>query len=205
MVGLSTVGLLVVSSPNRMHRIALFLNPPEASDITVSQQPLSAIHALASGGWFGLGLGASRQKWGGLYDGAQNDYVLAVLGEEMGLVGTLGVLILFTVLGFAGFRIAQRSTSLYTRLLAGGTTGWLLFQGMVNIAVVLKLVPVIGVPLPFISVGGSALTANLMAAGLLVACARQEPAARKYLGARSGDRPKVTTVVERKRRASATK
>ena len=97
--GAAVVGLLVVSSPNRMHRIMLFINPPEAGDLSVSQQPLSAIYALASGGWFGQGLGASKQKWGGLYDGAQNDYVFAVLGEEMGLFGTLGVILLFTMLG----------------------------------------------------------------------------------------------------------
>lgn len=197
--GLSVVGLLVVSSPNRMRRIMLFLNPPEASDLSVSQQPLSAIYALASGGWFGQGLGASKQKWGGLYDGAQNDYVFAVLGEEMGLLGTVGVIGLFTLLGVAGFRIAARSTTLFYRVLAGGLTGWILLQAMINIAVAMKLLPVVGVPLPFISVGGSALLANLLAAGLLIACARQEPAAIKARTAATGDSPRVTTVVQRGR------
>ena len=199
--GLAVVGLLVVSSPNRMHRIMLFINPPEAGDLSVSQQPLSAIYALASGGWFGQGLGASMQKWGGLYDGAQNDYVFAVLGEEMGLLGTLGVILLFTLLGFAGFRIAARSTTLFHRILAGGLTGWLLLQAMINIAVAMKLVPVVGVPLPFISVGGSALLANLLAAGLLIACARAEPAAVAARRASSADAPRVTTVVQRGRAA----
>lgn len=197
--GAAVVGLLVVSSPNRMHRIMLFINPPEAGDLSVSQQPLSAIYALASGGWFGQGLGASKQKWGGLYDGAQNDYVFAVLGEEMGLLGTLGVILLFTLLGFAGFRIATRSTTLFYRILAGGLTGWLLLQAMINIAVAMKMLPVVGVPLPFISVGGSALLANLCAAGLLIACARQEPAAVAARAASSGDSPRVTTVVQRGR------
>ncbi|MGA4669706.1 putative lipid II flippase FtsW [Propionibacteriaceae bacterium Y1923] len=196
--GVAVVGMLVVSSPNRMHRIMLFLNPPEAGDLSVSQQPLSAIYALASGGWFGQGLGASKQKWGGLYDGAQNDYVFAVLGEEMGLLGTLGVIALFTLLGFAGFRIATRSSTLFYRMLAGGLTGWMLLQAMINIAVAMKLLPVVGVPLPFISVGGSALLANLLAAGLLIACARQEPAAVKARAAGS-QAPRVTTVVQRGR------
>lgn len=195
--GLAVVGLLVVSSENRMRRIALFINPPEASDVTASQQPLSAIFALASGGWFGRGLGASMQKWGGLYDGAHNDYVFAVLGEEMGLVGTLGVIGLFTVLAFAGFRVALRSDALFWRIVAGGVTSWMLIQAMINIGVAMSILPVIGVPLPFISVGGSALLANLIGAGLLVAAARQEPAARRARARREGEstRPRVTSVV----------
>ena len=200
--GLAVIGLLVVSSPNRMHRIRLFLNPPDSGDITVSQQPLSAIYALASGGWFGVGLGESKQKWGGLYDGAQNDFVFAVLGEEMGLVGTLGVILLFALLAFAGFRTAIRSDTLFTRMLAGGITSWFMLQAMINMGVAMKLVPVVGVPLPFISVGGSALMANLLGAGLLVACARLEPDARRMREARTSDAPRVTTVVPRGRAAS---
>lgn len=197
--GLAVVGLLVVSSENRMNRIRLFLNPPDSGDITVSQQPLSAIYALASGGWFGQGLGASKQKWGGLYDGAQNDFVFAVLGEEMGLVGTLCVILLFTVLAWTGFRIARRSETLFLRMVSGGVTSWLLLQAMINIGVAMNCIPVVGVPLPFISVGGSALLANLLGAGLLIACARQEPEARRARAARSSEQPKVTTVVQRGR------
>lgn len=198
-VGVAVVGMLVLSSQNRMTRIMMFLHPPDATDTSVSQQPLSAIYALASGGWFGQGLGASKQKWGGLYDGAQNDYVFAVLGEELGLLGTVGVIALFSLLGWAGFRIARRSDTLFTRVLAGGLTSWLLMQAMVNMAVAMRLLPVIGVPLPFISVGGSALLANLIAAGLLLACARQEPSARRLRQARVANRPRVTTVVSRGR------
>lgn len=195
----AVVGLLVVSNQNRMRRILLFLNPPDSGDLSVSQQPLSAVYALASGGWFGQGLGASKQKWGGLYDGAQNDYVFAVLGEELGLLGTLGVILLFALLGWAGFRIAIRSSSLFYRVLAGGVTGWLLLQATINIAVAMNLVPVVGVPLPFISVGGSALLANLLGAGLLIACARQEPAAVRARELSSSEAPRVTTVVQRGR------
>lgn len=201
-LGLAIIGMLVVSSQNRMQRVMLFLRPPDASDVTVSQQPLSAVYALASGGWFGQGLGASKQKWGGLYDGAHNDYVFAVLGEEMGLLGTVGVIALFSLLGLFGFRIAMRSDTLFHRVLAGGITAWLLMQAMINIAVAMKLVPVLGVPLPFISVGGSALMANVIAAGLLIACARHEPAARQHRADVKAEKPRVTTVVQRARQSA---
>ncbi|WP_420176941.1 FtsW/RodA/SpoVE family cell cycle protein [Luteococcus sp. OSA5] len=188
---------LVVTSPNRMRRVAAFVSGTVVDDPNASQQPLSAIYALASGGWWGLGLGYSRQKWGNLNDGAQNDFVFAVLGEEMGLMGTLSVLLLFGVLGYAGLRIAMRADSLFVRVLAAGTTSWLLFQALVNIGVAMKMLPVVGVPLPFISAGGSALMANLLAVGVLLACARQEPAARRRLARKAGEpRPKVTTVVD---------
>lgn len=200
--GLAVVGLLVVSSENRMTRIRLFLNPPDSGDITVSQQPLSAIYALATGGWFGAGLGESKQKWGGLYDGAQNDYVFAVLGEEMGLLGTFLVILLFGLLAWTGLRIAKRSDTLFLRVVSGAVTCWIMLQAMINIAVAMNMIPVIGVPLPFISVGGSALLANLLGVGLLVACARQEPAARRARAARlqpEPAQPRVTTVVQRRR------
>lgn len=195
--GALVVALLVVTSPNRMRRIGMFLSGE--TDPNASQQPLAAIYAFASGGWWGLGLGWSRQKWGNLNDGAQNDFVFAVIGEELGLMGTLMVLILFAVLCWAGFRIAIRSDSLFTRLLAVGTTSWIMVQALVNMGVAMRLLPVIGVPLPFISAGGSALLATLMAVGVLLACARQEPAARAALAGRRGGgepRPKVTTVVD---------
>ena len=115
-VGAVVIGLMVVTDPERMHRLFSFVNPSDA----VSDQPMNAIYALASGGWWGVGLGHSRQKWGGLYNGAQTDYVLAVLGEEMGLVGTLIVLCLFFVLAFTGLRIAARSSN---RLLAYAASG----------------------------------------------------------------------------------
>ncbi|MGO4956420.1 FtsW/RodA/SpoVE family cell cycle protein [Luteococcus sp. Sow4_B9] len=199
LVSLAAIAIigLVVTSPNRMRRIAAFVSGGGADDPNASQQPISAIYALASGGWWGLGLGRSRQKWGNLNDGAQNDFVFAVLGEEMGLLGTLSVLALFAVLGYAGIRIAMRADSILVRVLAAGTTSWILFQALVNIGVAMKLLPVVGVPLPFISAGGSALMANLFAVAVLLACARQEPAARRQLARKAGEpRPKVTTVVD---------
>lgn len=193
----TVVGLLVVVSENRMTRIQHFLSGVSHDDPNSSQQPLSAVYALATGGWFGVGLGGSRQKWGGLADAAQNDYVLAVIGEEMGLVGTLCVIGLFAVLGFAGVRIAQRADTMFVKVAAGGITVWIMFQACMNIGVALNMIPVIGVPLPFISVGGSALMANLLATGVLLACARHEPEARKVLAADKAQRRRVTRVVQK--------
>ncbi len=169
---------MVVASPNRMSRIFGFLNP-SADPLGINHQPIRAIVALASGGWWGLGLGASRQKWGGLVE-SHTDYMLAVIGEELGLVGTLTVLALFLTLGYAGYRIAMRSDDRFSRFLAAGVTSWFMLQALLNVAVVLRMVPVLGVPLPLLSYGGSALIANLIALGALLACARNEPEARAY-------------------------
>lgn len=195
-LGVLGVLVMVATSPNRMVRIAAFLGLAK-DDPTASQQPVAAIYALASGGWWGQGLGGSRQKWGNLYDGAQNDFVFAVLGEELGLVGTLIVLALFFLLGFAALRIALRSDSTFTRVLSGSIAVWLMFQAMANIGVACGMLPVLGVPLPFLSYGGSALLSNLLAVGLLLSCAKQEPAARRLLSRRRGEpAPRVTTVVD---------
>jgi cell division protein FtsW len=202
LVGLiATVGLavatLVLTSGNRMDRIFGFLNP-EAEHLGINQQPIRGAFALASGGWWGLGLGASRQKWGMLAE-AHTDFIFAVVGEELGVFGTLAVIGLFVVLGYAGFRIALRSDSNFFRYAAAGITAWFVLQAMVNISVVLRLLPVFGVPLPFISYGGSALLANLAAVGVLIACARHEPAAREVIAHRRAaraPRARVSTVVQ---------
>ena len=169
------IGILIASTPYRALRLLAFLRPQEGIT-TGNYQTMMGTYALASGGWWGLGLGASRQKWGGLPE-AHTDYILAVVGEELGLVGSLYVVALFALLGWAGVRIMRRSVRPYQRYLAAGITGWIIFQAFVNIAVVLKLWPVMGVPLPFISNGGSAVVATLMAVGLLMSCARSEPGA----------------------------
>lgn len=189
---------LVAASPHRMGRILGFLDQ-DLDPLGVNHQPIKAMFALASGGWWGLGLGASRQKWGGLVE-SHTDYVLAVIGEELGLVGTLVVLALFLVLGYAGFRIALRSDIRFCRYLSSGITAWFMIQALVNIAVVLRMVPVLGVPLPLLSYGGSALLANLCALGMLLACARQEPEARSFTTRkRRRATPTVTTVVPARR------
>lgn len=189
---LAGIAVLIIFDPQRMKRFTSFLgHGTDGSD-----QPLNAIYGLASGGWWGLGPGRSLQKWGGLYNGAQTDYVFAVLGEELGLFGSLIVIGLFAVLGYAGMRIALRSTEPFFRYAATGVTAWICLQAVLNIAVVMKLLPVFGVPLPFMSQGGSALVSNIAAIGLLLAAARNEPAAVEFLKARTVKQPKLISVVD---------
>lgn len=177
-VGAGVVGLALTNA-SRLARIFAFFDP--TSDPTgVNYQPNQALYGLASGGWWGLGLGQSRQKWGFLSE-AHTDYVLAIIGEELGLVGTLSTMGLFMVLGYAGFRIALRSATFYGRVIAGGITTWFMLQALVNVMVVLKMLPVLGVPLPLVSYGGSSLLASMMGVGILVACALEEPDAAAWM------------------------
>lgn len=186
--------VMVVSSDSRMRRFAGFLNPT-ADTLSTNMQPTMGVWALASGGWWGLGLGGSRQKWGGLVE-AHTDFVFAVIGEELGLIGTLVVLALFLTLGAAGLRTALRSEDLFCRYLAAGVTAWFLIQALINICVVLRMLPVMGVTLPFVSYGGASLIVNLAALGVLIACTRHEPAAKLFLERRNrGPRPKMTAVI----------
>ena len=201
-VGAGAAGL-VATNPGRSARILGFLDP--SSDLTgINHQPQQALYGLASGGWWGRGLGESRMKWGSLVE-AHTDYVLAIIGEELGLFGTLSVLALFMVLGYAGFRIALRASTMYARILAGGITSWFMLQAAVNVMVVLRMAPVVGVPLPLVSYGGSALLANLMGLGVLVACAREEPDARAWLArhrSRKGPRKRLSAVFWGRRHAT---
>ncbi|MDR0836976.1 MAG: putative lipid II flippase FtsW [Propionibacteriaceae bacterium] len=183
--GVAAAVALVLLVPSKMGRVVDWLAgfvPGVQSVGVVSDQPLNAIYALASGGWWGRGLGASVQKWGGLKNGAQTDYVFAVIGEELGLFGTLIVMVLFFALIWAGLRIAGRSDRVFFRILAAGISGWLGIQAMINIFVALRLLPVVGITLPFISYGGSSLISCMLAVGLLLAAARNEPEARRVLG-----------------------
>ncbi len=197
----ATVGagvvVLVATSANRLGRITGFFDSTH-DQMGVNLQPLRGVFALASGGWWGLGLGASRQKWGSLAE-AHTDYVLAIVGEELGLVGTLVVLSLFLVLAYAGFRIALRSDITFCRYLAAGVTSWLMIQALVNIMVVLKMIPVLGVTLPLLSYGGSGLMANLAAIGMLLACAKLEPDARRLAERKKRTTGAPVTVVESRR------
>lgn len=173
----------------RVQRVFGFLDPT-VDPSGINYQPNQAQYGLAMGGWWGVGLGRSRQKWGSLSE-AHTDYVLAIIGEELGLVGTLGVIALFVVLAYAGFRIALRSGSFYARIATAGLTAWLAIQAAVNIAMVLRLLPVLGLPLPLVSYGGSSLVMNMAALGILLRCAREEPKAQQYLAqAKKSRRPR---------------
>ena len=171
--------LAVANSPHRVARFLNFLNP-ESDPESAGYQAIKGMMALARGGFWGVGLGNSRQKWGALPE-AHTDFILAVLGEELGLLGTLVVMVLFIVLGFAGIRIAARTREPFVRYAASGITIWLLIQAIINIGMVLGMLPVIGIPLPLISYGGSSLLVTLVSLGVLLNCATTEPGARRAL------------------------
>ena len=182
-VGLaSAVALLSVTAPHRLDRFKSWLNP-DADYLGAGWQAVHARFALGSGGWWGLGLGAGREKWGDLPE-AHTDFILAVIGEELGLIGTLAVVLLFGLMVYAGIRVALRSRDLFVRLAAAGAVAWLTTQALVNMGAVLGLLPIAGVPLPLVSYGGSSLLPTLVALGMLVAFARDEPGARAALAAR---------------------
>lgn len=197
-LGALGVVMLFVTSPNRMRRLAAFLDP--SADLNgANDQANAGMYAIAAGGWWGVGLGASRQKWGSLPE-AHTDFIFAVIGEEFGLFGSLIVLGLFLVLGYAGFRVAMRSDEAFSRYVAGGVTLWFTLQALINLAVVLRMLPIAGVPLPLVSYGGSALIANLLGVGVLLSCARREPAARKLLATKARTaKPRMTAVVGSRR------
>lgn len=169
----------VATAPHRVERFMSFLNPmadPEKS----GYQAIKAMMGFARGGFWGVGLGNSRQKWGSLPE-AHTDFILAVTGEELGLAGSLVVIALFCLLTYTGFRIAHRSRDRFARYLAAGITIWITTQAIINIGMVLGMMPVIGVPLPLISYGGSSMIATLIALGLLANCATTEPGAARAL------------------------
>lgn len=130
--------------------------------------------ALADGGILGSGLGGSRAKWNWLPE-ADNDFIFAIIGDELGLIGALVVLALFVVLAIAFVRIMRATTDDFSRIVTGGVMVWIIGQAFVNIAVVLGVLPVLGVPLPLISAGGSALIASLLAIGVVLSFARHRP------------------------------
>ncbi len=193
------VALLSVTAPHRLDRFRSWLNP-DADYLGAGWQAVHARFALGSGGWWGLGLGAGREKWGGLPE-AHTDFIFAVIGEELGLIGTGAVLVLFALLVFAGLRTAMRSQDLFSRLAAAGATAWIASQAMVNIGAVLGLLPIAGLPLPLVSYGGSALLPTLVALGMLVAFARNEPGARAALAARGPGPVRRALAAVRRRRA----
>ncbi|MFF2202939.1 putative lipid II flippase FtsW [Streptomyces sp. NPDC058145] len=184
---LSVAGLigvvLIKTSPNRMARLACIGATEPKSGVADCWQAVHGIYALASGGLFGSGLGASVEKWGQLPE-AHTDFIFAVTGEELGLAGTLSVLALFAALGYAGIRVAGRTEDPFVRYAAGGVTTWITAQAVINIGAVLGLLPIAGVPLPLFSYGGSALLPTMFAIGLLIAFAREDPAARAALAMR---------------------
>jgi cell division protein FtsW len=181
-VALSMVLFFIYTQPYRIRRVTSFMDP-FASYHDSGWQGAQSIFALASGGLTGVGLGASREKWGYLPE-AHTDFIYAIIGEELGLIGALGVLVLFAALVFAGFRIASRSRDMFVTLSAASITAWIAVQALVNIGAVLGVLPITGIPLPLVSYGGSALLPVMGALGMLLSFARQEPGAKAALAER---------------------
>ena len=168
---LASAGVLLgtvfaLSAPYRRARITAFLNPWENAGGT-GYQTIQSLIGVASGGVSGSGLGASRAKWGFLPE-AHTDFVFAIIGEELGLIGSLVVVGIFAAMIICGLRIAARASDTFGAMLAIGVTAWFAIQAFVNVGAVLGLLPITGVPLPFVSFGGSSLLATMLAAGVLV-------------------------------------
>ena len=182
LLGMAVVAgtMLVAFFPYRAARITSFLHPfaDRAGD---GFQAIHGFYALASGGLWGVGLGNSRMKWD-LLPHAESDYIFAIIGEELGFLGCLVVVVLYGVLAWAGFRIARRSTDRFIELAAASITVWLIGQACLNMGYVVGLLPVTGVTLPLISAGGTSLVLTLFTVGQLIRFALTEPEAIEYAG-----------------------
>jgi cell division protein FtsW len=188
---------LIDTSKNHSGRITSWLSS-NCDIASACYQTQHGIWGLASGGWWGLGLGASREKWSYLPE-AHNDFIFAIIGEELGLLGTLLVLVLFGVMALVITRIVHRHKDPFVKIATGAIGCWLLGQALINIGVVIGLLPVVGVPLPLVSAGGSALITTMVALGILISFARTEPGAAEALAARPGLVRRSLAVVSRSR------
>jgi cell division protein FtsW len=215
---------LIMSADYRRRRLLSFLNPA-ADPQHNGWQILQGRFALGSGGLLGVGLGASRQKWS-YVPNAHTDFIFAIIGEELGLVGTLAILVLFAAIAYAGIRAARHAPDPFGRYLAGGITVWIVVQALVNIGAVVGVLPITGVPLPLVSAGGSSMLVLLAAVGMLLNVAKREvwrssapvratvaPADRRRRRPASAARParaiprtpdgRVHDLVDRRRRSAA--
>ncbi len=163
--------LVAIVEPYRLERLKSFTDPFGSASGS-GYQVVQSLVGLGSGGVRGVGLGASRAKWGFLPN-AHTDFIFAIIGEELGLVGGLGVVGLFVALGVYGIRAASKAPDTFGALVAGGITAWLVGQGALNMATVVGALPVTGVPLPFVSVGGTSTMFGMAAAGIVINIARQ--------------------------------
>ena len=174
--GLSVVSALgmvavIAGTPWRRHRWDVFMDPWR-DPAGLGYQPLQSLHAITVGGLTGVGLGASKAKWGFL-PFAHSDFIFAIIAEELGLLGAGAVVLLFIVIGFSGVVVALRAPDRFGMLLAIGITMWIVSQAFLNVGSVTKVVPVVGVTLPFLSFGGTSLVVTMAAVGVLLNIARQ--------------------------------
>jgi cell division protein FtsW len=166
---------MAFGTSSRQDRLSAFFSGCSAAAdySTICWQTVHGWWALASGGIFGVGLGNSKAKWNWLPE-ADNDFIFAIIGEELGLLGAIVVLLLFIVLAIAFVRIIRASNDPFARIAVSAVMIWIIGQAFVNIAVVLGILPVLGVPLPLISAGGSALVTTLFAIGIVLSFARHQ-------------------------------
>ncbi len=171
MAGSAAAVILVMFSPSRLARFSAWLNPAEADPMGVRWQYEHGTWALAHGGIFGTGLGRSKMKWSWIPE-VQNDFIFAIIGEELGLIGALFVILLFTALAITLFSIARNQTNPFSRNVVAAVMVWISMQAFINIGVVLGVFPVLGVPLPLVSAGGSSLISTMAAIGVVLAVER---------------------------------
>jgi len=164
--GVGILAVLIKTAPYRMQRLTVFLHP-EVDPQGIGYQINQALLAIGSGGILGLGLGHSRQKYNYLPESI-SDSIFAIISEELGLIGTLILISLFIILALRGFRIAKNAPDAFGKLVAGGITFWIISQAFMNIMAISGLIPLTGIPLPFISYGGSALVISLIAMGIVL-------------------------------------
>ena len=180
-LGAIALTALIVTSGYRSKRFLVFLNPFAPEDYKdLGWQPAHSLLGLASGGLFGVGLGGSRQKWGNLPE-AHTDFIFSVIGEELGLVGTLATLILIGALVYSIFRIALRAQDPMSRYACAGIATWIAVQSFLNIGSATSLLPVVGVTLPLVSYGGSALAAMICSLGFVAGTALRDPEVRREI------------------------
>lgn len=172
------LGFFIATAPYRAARWSVFLDPFDPAQYkNEGWQPAHSLLGLASGGIFGVGLGGSRQKWGNLPE-AHTDFIFAVIGEELGLIGTLFILALLGTLIYSILRISMSSDDSFTRFACAGIASWIAIQSVLNIGSALSLLPVVGVTLPLVSYGGSALIATYMGIGFVASSALRNPLIR---------------------------
>jgi cell division protein FtsW len=164
--------VVALTSASRVGRISAFFGGTSAVNPDVQWQINNGNYALASGGIFGVGLGNSHAKWSWL-PAADTDFIFAVIGEELGLIGAVLVLVLFVLLAITFLRIINASTDPFARITTAAIMVWIIGQALVNIGVVLGVIPVLGVPLPLISAGGTAMISSMFAIGIVLSFARE--------------------------------
>ena len=186
MAGLLGIFILSIQESYRVQRFLSWINPT-AENQDAGWQVTHGKYALASGGWTGIGLGASKEKWGWL-PAAHTDFIFAVVGEELGLVGTLIVLALIGTIAYVALTLARKTNDLFTKLIATSVMAWIVVQSIINVGAVLGLLPVTGVPLPLVSYGGSSLVFTMSAIGVLMAVLRAEPNVKAELKKKKSQR-----------------